>query len=91
MSPAAVSFLVPDIHSPVLGPVTVLASHLIPDYEVEIVGPDFGHGVCPMYRDAFPYKVISCPRIYRWPDYFWESRHLAAALTGHVIVEKCIP
>jgi len=86
MSPAAVSFLVPDIHSPVLGPVTVLASHLIPDYEVEIVGPDFGHGVCPMYRDAFPYKVISCPRIYRWPDYFWESRHLAAALTGHVIV-----
>jgi len=86
MSPAAVSFLVPDIHSPVLGPVTVLASHLIPDYEVEIVGPDFGHGVCPMYRDAFPYKVISCPRIYRWPDYFWESRRLAAALTGHVIV-----
>jgi len=86
MSPAAVSFLVPDIHSPVLGSVTVLASHLIPDYEVEIVGPDFGHGVCPMYRDAFPYKVISCPRIYRWPDYFWESRRLAAALTGHVIV-----
>ena len=86
MSPAAVSFLVPDIHSPVLGSVTVLASHLIPDYEVEIVGPDFGHGVCPMYRDAFPYKVISCPRIYRWPDYFWESRRLSAALTGHVIV-----
>ena len=60
-----VSFLVPDVFSPVLGPVTVLARHLAPEFEVEIVGPDFGHGICPMYRDSFLYKAIACPRIYR--------------------------
>lgn len=81
-----VSFLVQDIFSPVLGPVTVLAQHLVPDFEVEIVGPDFGTGICPMYRGAFPYRAIPCPRIYRWPDYLWESRRLEAALSGEVIV-----
>ena len=48
-----ISFLVPDIHSPVLGPVTVLARHLQPAYDVEIVGADFGYGVCEMYRGSF--------------------------------------
>ena len=81
-----VSFLVPDIFSPVLGPVTVLARHLAPDFEVEIVGPDFGHGVCPMYQGSFPYKAVACPRIYRWPDYLWESRRLEAALAGELII-----
>lgn len=81
-----VSFLVPDIFSPVLGPVTVLARHLAPEFAVEIVGPDFGHGVCPMYRDAFPYKAVACPRIHRWPDYLWESRRLEAAITGDLII-----
>ena len=86
MAPPKVSFLVPDIFSPVLGPVTVLARHLAPEFEVEIVGPDFGHGVCPMYRDSFPYKAVACPRIYRWPDYLWESRRLEAALSGELII-----
>ncbi len=86
MAQPRVSFLVPDIFSPVLGPVTVLARHLAPDFETEIVGPDFGHGVCPMYRDSFPYKVVACPRIYRWPDYLWESRRLEAALSGDLII-----
>lgn len=81
-----VSFLVPDVFSPVLGPVTVLARHLAPEFEVEIVGPDFGHGICPMYRDSFLYKAIACPRIYRWPDYLWESRRLEAALSGDLII-----
>jgi len=70
----------------VLGPVTELARHLQPEYEVEIVGPDYGHGVCGMYRDSFPYRAISCPRIYRWPDYLWESRRLAEALRGEIII-----
>lgn len=86
MPPPTVSFLVPDIFSPVLGPVTVLARHLAPEYSVEIAGADFGHGICPMYRDSFPYKAIACPRIHRWPDYLWESRRLEAALTGDLIV-----
>lgn len=86
MAPPQVSFLVPDISSPVLGPVTVLARNLAPEFEVEIVGPDFGHGVCPMYRDSFPYKAVACPRIYRWPDYLWESRRLEDALSGDLII-----
>lgn len=86
VAPSKVSFLVPNISSPVLGPVTVLARHLAPDFDVEIVGPDFGYGVCPMYRDSFPYKTVACPRIYRWPDYLWESRRLEAALLGDLII-----
>lgn len=86
MARPKVSFLVPDVFSPVLGPVTVLARHLAPDFEAEIVGPDFGHGICPMYRDSFPYKAVACPRIHRWPDYLWESRRLEAALSGELII-----
>ncbi len=81
-----ISFLVPDIHSPVLGPVTVLARTLERHYPVEIVGPDFGHGVCPMYRDAYPYTVVPTPRLYRYPDYFRESRKLEQALSGSLII-----
>ena len=86
MTSPQVSFLVQDIFSPVLGPVTALARHLASEFDVEIVGPDFGHGVCPMYRDSFPYKAIACPRIYRWPDYLWESRRLEAALSGELVI-----
>ena len=81
-----VSFLMPDMNCPVLGPVTVLARHVQKHMPVQVVGPDLGHGVCPMYRDSFPYTVVSCPRIYRFPDYFMEARKLAAAVTGDVII-----
>lgn len=81
-----VSFLVPDIAGPVLGPVTVLAGHLADGFDVEIVGPDFGRGVCPMYRGAFDYKVVPCPRLYRLPDYLWEREKLIRALSGDVVV-----
>ena len=81
-----ISFLVPDISSPVIGPVTVLARIMESRYEVEIVGPDFGHGVCPMYRDTYPYRAISMPRLYRLPEYWWESRRLGHALTGDVLI-----
>jgi glycosyltransferase involved in cell wall biosynthesis len=81
-----ISFLVPDIAGPVLGPVTELARLLQRHYPVEIVGPDFGRGVPPMYRDYFPYTVVPAGRLYRWPDFFWESARLRRALTGDVIV-----
>jgi glycosyltransferase involved in cell wall biosynthesis len=81
-----ISFLVPDINSPVIGPVTVLARILASRYDVEIVGPDFGQGVCPMYRDAFPYKAVPTSRLYRLPDYFVESRALGRAVTGDIII-----
>ncbi|MFH0908141.1 MAG: glycosyltransferase [bacterium] len=81
-----VSFLVPDIAGPVLGPVTVLARSLQGSCDVEVVGPDLGQGVCPMYRNTFPYRAIPCPRIYRFPDFFRESGPLCRALTGDVII-----
>lgn len=81
-----VSFLVSDVNSPVLGPVTVLARHLQSEFDVEVVGPDLGYGVNVMYRDAFSYTVVPCPHIYRFPEYFSERRRLAEALTGDVII-----
>lgn len=81
-----ISFLMPDMNGPVLGPVTMLARHLQTTFEVEIVGPDVGHGVCAMYRGAFPYTVVSCPRLYRYPEYFPERRRLAAAVMGDVVI-----
>lgn len=81
-----ISFLMPDMNCPVLGPVTVLAKHLQRHMQVQIVGPDLGHGVCRMYRDAFPYTVVPCPRIYRFPDYWRETRRLAESVTGEVII-----
>ncbi|MGD9874739.1 MAG: glycosyltransferase [Kiritimatiellia bacterium] len=81
-----ISFIVPSISSPVIGPVTVLARILEQRYAVEIVGPDFGEGVCPMYRNSYNYKAVSVPRLYRFPDYIWQSRRLGRALGGRVIV-----
>ena len=81
-----ISFLVPDIACPVLGPVTELARMMQMRHEVDIVGPDFGHGICPMYREAFSYKVIEASLLYRFPDFFRESRKMMNALEGDVIV-----
>ncbi|MBW7909062.1 MAG: glycosyltransferase family 4 protein [Kiritimatiellae bacterium] len=81
-----ISFLMPDMNGPVLGPVTVLARHLQSAFEVEIIGPDLGHGVCAMYRGAFPYRVIPAAHIYRYPEYFRERRRLADAVTGDIVI-----
>jgi glycosyltransferase involved in cell wall biosynthesis len=82
----SVSFIVPTISGPVLGPVTVLGKILSEHMPVQIVGPDMGDGVCPMYADAYDYTVVSTPRIYRYPDYWKESRELADAVTGEIII-----
>ncbi len=86
MSTPRISFLVPDVASPTVGAAIRLAECMGPHFETEIVGPDFGHGVCSMYRHAADFRVVPCPRLYRFPDYFWESRALAEAVTGDVIV-----
>lgn len=86
MSKPSISFLVHDIACPVLGPVTVLARILEDHFPVQIVGPDFGHGVCPMYKEAFPYTVVPTPHLYRLPDYLWERKRLSDAVTGDIIV-----
>ena len=54
--------------------------------DVEIVGPDLGHGICPMYRDTFPYKAICAPRMYRYPEFFRDRAAVLRAVTGDVVV-----
>jgi glycosyltransferase involved in cell wall biosynthesis len=81
-----ISFLVPDIGAPSVGAAVRLAGNIARDFDTEIVGPDLGTGVCPMYRDAYPFNVVSTPRIYRLPDYWRETRKLRAAITGDLVV-----
>ena len=81
-----VSFLVPDISAPTIGAALKLARMLEPEYRTEIVGPDFGGGICSLYRDAYPFRSIPAGRLYRLPDYLWERRRLAAELRGDLVV-----
>ncbi|MCO5060608.1 MAG: glycosyltransferase [Kiritimatiellae bacterium] len=81
-----VSFLVPDIGAPSVGAAVRMAESLRGACECEIVGPDFGRGVNSMYRTDLQFHAIPCPRLYRLPNFWWESRRLERALTGDVIV-----
>lgn len=81
-----VSFLVPDLGSPTVGAAVKLADLLKGDYETEIVGPDFGRGVCNLYRNAYPFTSVHGGRLYRFPDYWWERRRLGRAITGELVV-----
>ena len=76
-----VTFLVPGINNPVIGPITSMVRMLEGVYSVDIVGPDMGDGVCDMYRGCFPYKGVSTPRIYRLPNYWADIRKLERAIT----------
>lgn len=81
-----VSFLVPNIGGPSLGFATAYARALSDAYAVQVAGPDFwGGGVMDMYRGRFDYTVVPAPRLYRFPDFLWQSRRLARAATGEVI------
>ena len=82
---ANVSFLVPSISGPVLGPVIVLGKNLAKHHNVQIIGPDLGQGVCPMYEGYYDYTVVPTPRIYRYPDYRKECRKLGEAISGDII------
>jgi glycosyltransferase involved in cell wall biosynthesis len=86
MANSKVSVVVHDLSSNIVWAATALARALQREFEVEIVGPDLGGGVCPMYRDSFPYRVVSTPRLYRFPDFFRERRRLSAAVTGDVVI-----
>lgn len=81
-----ISFLVPDIGSPSVGAALRMAESLRGEFEIEIVGPDFGRGVNSMYRADFSFKAVPCSRLYRLPDFWWECRRLERALAGDVIV-----
>ncbi len=81
-----VSFLVPDIGSPTVGAALRLADYISGRYQTEIVGPDFGTGVCSLYKDAYPFTAVPAGRLYRFPDYFWDRRRLEGAIAGDLIV-----
>ncbi|HPV46883.1 MAG TPA: glycosyltransferase family 4 protein [Kiritimatiellia bacterium] len=81
-----VSFLVPDLGWPIVGIAARMANYLHPEHEVEIVGPNLWRGANIMYAAEFAYRPVDCPRLYRLPEYFRESRKLTRALTGDVII-----
>ena len=81
-----ISLVVSDLSDPILGATTALARHLACAFEVEIVGPDLGHGICPMYEDAWDYTRVELPRIYRFPNYVWDMRKLESAVSGEVVI-----
>ena len=56
-----ISLLLPSISSNVVWAATMLARALQEQYSVEIVGPDLGGGVHPMYRGCFDYKAVPNP------------------------------
>ncbi len=86
MANSKVSVVVHDLSSNIVWAATALARALQREFEVEIVGPDLGGGICPMYRDAFPYHAVSTPRLYRFPDFFRERRRLSESVTGDVVI-----
>lgn len=76
----------PNIGGPSLGFATAYARALTDHYRVQVVGPDlWGGGVIGIYRGSFDYTVVPAPRLYRFPDFLWQSRRLGRAATGNVI------
>ena len=81
-----ISFLVPNIGAPSLGFATAYARALAERYPVRVIGPDlWGGGAMPMYRDCFDYTAVPVPRLYRFPDFFWQSERLGRAATGDIL------
>jgi glycosyltransferase involved in cell wall biosynthesis len=81
-----VSILVTDVALPALGHVIELARLLAPHVPVEVVGPDLGKGLSPMYATAWPVLAVPCPRMYRWPEWFRDARRVADACQGDVLI-----
>ncbi len=86
MNPKTINLLVPNISLPTVGAALRIARMLESRYRVSIVGPDMGHGICPMYRGSFDFVSVSTPRLYRLPDFWWERRKLVDALDGDLII-----
>lgn len=81
-----ISFVVPSISSTVLGVVTNHAKILSRVHEVQIVGPDMGGGVCPLYEGVWPYTIVNTPRLYRLPEFISSVRRISDAVEGDVVI-----
>jgi glycosyltransferase involved in cell wall biosynthesis len=81
-----VSFLVPDLVLPIVGIAARMAKYISAEHEVEIVGPSQWNDRNPIYSEDFDYRLIDCPKLYRFPEYFSEVRKLSRAVEGDVII-----
>ena len=81
-----ISFLVPDISAPSVGAALKLAKMLEPAFSTEIIGPDFGGGICSLYRNAYPFKSVPAGKLYRFPDYGWERKRIVSAVSGDMVI-----
>lgn len=81
-----VSFLVPDLSWPIVGIAARMARYINGEHEVEIIGPNLWGSPNPMYAEEFAFRPVNCPRIYRFPDFFWEMPKLARAASGEVLI-----
>lgn len=70
-----------------MGAATTLAKSLDQQFSVEVVGPDFGQGLNPMYVDQYNYRIIdaSDQRLLTFPSYFKASKAFAEQLEGRLI------
>ncbi|MCS6772440.1 MAG: hypothetical protein NZ740_10555, partial [Kiritimatiellae bacterium] len=57
-----VTILVPDLRAPTVGAAVRMRDLLAPA-GVEIVGPDFGGGVCALYRNAGSFVCVPTRRL----------------------------
>lgn len=81
-----ISILAPDLSSNSMGAVLAIKDMFIDEHDVEIIGPDFGKGVNPMYVGMFEYKVVDEPNMYRIPEFYRGCRTMRDAASGDVIV-----
>ncbi len=81
-----ISILVPEISLNITWAATALGLALSDRYSVQIIGPDMGRGVCSTCKGLFDYTAVPLSRIYRLPDFLWQARMLADAITGRVII-----
>ena len=81
-----ISFLVPDLSWPIVGIAARMARYLCDEHEVEIVGPSLWGWTNSMYSDEFAYRVVDCPKLYRFPEYVREVRKLSRALKGEIVI-----
>lgn len=86
MANTKVSLLVHDVSSNILWAATAMGRALQQSYDVQIIGPDLGGGICPMCRGEFEYEVVPAPRLYRLPDFLWQRERISRAVTGDVVI-----
>ena len=80
-----VSFVVPDLGWPIVGIAARMAHYLRGEHEAEIVGTALWGGANEMFSEEFAYRVVDCPKMYRYPEFWRGTEKLADAIGGDVV------